>query len=253
MVPVLVIVGFTVLASRRGSIQHFEIFRAVAECIAILSFILFRYSSAPDRAPRILELVKRPARSEVPIPFREMAAPLFEPPKNWRVILSLPRPRKLKSSLTKQIAFAIIGLLAGAGAWIALSVDYNSYPIDRGLWILFGLFWFVFLVRVFVTSIRHTYQARGLLRDGEVTIGWITDAWETGGDVRKIHVTVQFRDLVGLLLEHDFVLRRIDDSADPGHPALVFYDSLHPERCTISAATTLQLAEDQPLSAGRAG
>ncbi len=190
----------------------------------------------------------------MPIPFRGLEAPLFEPPTSWRAILSSPRPRKLKSSLARKITFAVITLLAGVGVWIAFSLGYDWHPIGREVWILLGLFWFVVLIYGFVTSIRNAYQSHGLVRDGEATIGWITDAWETGAEIRKVHVTVQFRDLVGRLFEHDFVLRRGDDSADPGHPALLFYDSQNPERCTIPAATTVQLAEnEESLSAARAG
>jgi hypothetical protein len=254
MAPAFVLVGFTVLASRHSSIRPSEIFRVASQCIAVLIFVLLRDAPVPDRTPQILELLRRPTRTDVPIPVRELEAPLFETPKSWRAILSSPRPRKLKSSIARKITFEVITLLAGVAVWIAFSLEYNWHPIDRGLWNLLGLCWFVVLIYGFITSFRNAYQSRRLLRDGEATIGRVTDAWETGGESRKVHITVQFRDLVGRLFEHDFVLRRADNSADPGHPALVFYDSLYPERCTISAATTFRLAEkEESFSAARAG
>lgn len=92
------------------------------------------------------------------------------------------------------------------------------------------------------------------MRSGDVTVGWVTDFWETNvGHNKRRKITVEFRDAAYRLFENDFPFRGSDDSCDPGHPILVFYDPLHPERCIVECATIFTLAEpEQSFSATQA-
>ena len=100
---------------------------------------------------------------------------------------------------------------------------------------------------------RELHRSRQILRDGEVTVGWIADVWETGARHRTAHITVGFRDSVGRHFERDFRVLRFDDPIDQGRPVLVFYDPLDPMQCITPCASSIELAEQIPLSAARAG
>jgi|GEM_PF-2378705 len=254
MLPFIVGIGLADLIARKDWNHNLprEAISIGLQASIAAAFVLSRHWPSRKRRSSIIELRPAPA-NHAPVRYIEPSGPSFDPPREWNSILSSPRPRRLSSGPVKSASslMLIVVLVAGLVGSILFRYHVRIDGVASSLFALFALAWLVYLL---VDRLRDIFQSSQLLRNGEVAIGWIADAWETGETERITHVTVKFRDLSGQILARDFRVRTTKFPVDPGHAALAFYDYLKPERFTTLAASSAQLAEEQqPLSAVRVG
>ena len=245
IVPFVLFIGFAAVAIRGNffNAPYMVIVEIIYCAVAIVVVFVLQNFSVPEHAPRILDFLKTDAPASAPVQYRAPDKPSFDTPRSWGSILAAARPRSLRWTLSGKIGFAIIPVWLGLGVWVLISAASNPRRTDR-LWsFTYAGFFSLLLIFGFIKAIRTAGRSWMLMRDGEVTVGWIADVWETGGRHSRVHITVGFRDSVGRLFEQEFVARRVDESIDQGRPVLVFYDPLNPERCITPSATWIELGE----------
>jgi|HubBroStandDraft_4_1064222.scaffolds.fasta_scaffold17599_3 hypothetical protein len=166
--------------------------------------------------------------------------PVFAAPRRWKAILDAPRPRAVRLSSQGKLVVIFVPAMLAFFVFAAVAFQNPHTPPARNL-----MFAFVFALLVYsaVDGFRRELAALRLLRDGEVAMGWIADCWETYRKRQKIHITVEFRDTVGRLYARDFQVSSTEDSIDPGHPILVFFEALNPEKNTVACTTIFELAD----------
>jgi hypothetical protein len=236
------LVGVWVFFANHGrkfdpSVILLELFFGLAA--AVVAFMYRRANKLHD--PSLIVDFLKPAGESKPPPIRQFPhEPVFDVPRSWKSIVTAPRPRSVRlSSRGKRLLLlgpAMIAFVVAAG--ISLPRQ-NSLPV---VYLVFAgvIAWFFYAA---VKAIGREITARRLMRDGELTIGWVTDCRETGGRHKNINITVEFRDLVGRLFARDFVVHETDDSIDPGHAILVFYEAINPEKNAVACATMFKLAD----------
>jgi hypothetical protein len=240
--PFAVFVGWLAIATR-GHIfgaPYLAGLELVLGVVGIGIAILLRGMRSRSHSTLLVDILK-PSGETKSFPIREFPhEAVFAAPRSWKAILDAPRPRAVRLSgqgkLVVVIAPAIFAFFVIAG------VTFRGPHTVPARDLMFALV-FALIFYGAVDGIRRESTARRLLQDGEVTTGWITDCWETGGKSRKIHITVEFRDTVGRLYARDFVVSSTEDSIDPGHPILVFFEALNPEKNTVACATIFKLAD----------
>lgn len=116
-----------------------------------------------------------------------------EIPKEWEELISSPRPREVYLPLFARLELlfeAIFFLCGGAFALWAIfgQRDLPGALIKRLGSELFLLAWLTLWIVAGVSRLREEFRGSELLRDGEVTVGLITD-W----DSRRGETTVEYR------------------------------------------------------------
>lgn len=124
-----------------------------------------------------------------------------ETPAQLQPLISLSRPRTIYFPLRAKVGvtvFAIFYVGAVATAW-----KRYMPPTGRHIALTYNLFGFVFLalgLRAAIGLLHREFSAQTLLRDGEVTIGYVIDA------VRRVgggaNVSYQFWTRLGERFEH---------------------------------------------------
>lgn len=213
--------------------------------VITLTGLVYRFLPARERKSPFVDLMPREVPETV-VPVRAFPhEPVFPTPRSWKRILVASRPRRLRLSpaIINQFVVPLVMLLfAVFFVLVCLSDEHTLRTTKTYFGVAFGAAAILF----FAIGVRDAARARALMKDGEVTVGWVTDVWEPGGRKTKIrNLTVEFRDAANRLLAHDFKYRHSDDNCDPGHPILVFYNPLNPEECTIECATVFKLAEPE--------
>jgi hypothetical protein len=255
IIPLIALAGITAVVTRRFIDTPFTVtVEVIYIAFAIGAAFVLRNFSTPDRTPRILDFLKAEAHTARPVQYRVPEKPAFDAPRSWESIVSAPRPRKLKWTFAGKFGLAVILLIPGSLVWLSIIKLWNPRGGDHLYDVILASFFSLLMICVFIGTIRDLRLSGRLMRDGEVTVGWVADVWDAGGRHSRIHITVGFRDSVGRLFERDFIPLRINESIDQGRPVLVFYDPLNPECCVTSSASWIQLAEPVvTLSADRAG
>jgi hypothetical protein len=202
--------------------------------------IFLRGMRSRNRSTLLVDILK-PASETKSFPIRDFPhEAVFAAPRSWKSILDSPRPRAVR--LSTQAKLAMVMVPAIFALFVVAGVTSRGQHI-LAIGDLFFAFVFAWLFYGVADAIRGESAARRLLQHGEVTTGWITDCWETNGKTKKIHITVEFRDTVGRLFVRDFVVQSTEDSVDPGHPILVFFEALNPEKNTVACSTMFRLAD----------
>jgi hypothetical protein len=124
-------------------------------------------------------------------------------PMEWRLLVSLPRPRDvylpadkaIGSVVSAVISVALLIFMVREGRYHVAHRTWSSFRADE--WIL--LFTVIASLYYAVASFPRESKARELLRDGEATIGYVVD-WESGRSGSWL--TYQFWTLTGLRFEH---------------------------------------------------
>lgn len=223
--------------------------------LAALIGVIFRFLPARELKSQFVDLMPCESSANTP-PIRQFPhEPLFPTPRSWTALLSSARPRRLRLSNLAGSEFLTWFIVLLFGATFVLC-HWSSFQGRRTPGASLFLAGFILVVIYGIgRCVNVALEAKELMRSGEVTVGWVTDFWETGGGRSKQRkITIEFRDAAGRLFEHDFPYRGSENSCDPGHPILVFYAPLCPERCIVECATIFTVAEpEESFSATRAG
>jgi hypothetical protein len=240
--PFAVFVGWLAIATH-GHIFSAPYLAGLELVLGVLTIgiaVLLRGVRSRGRSTLLVDMLK-PANETKPFPIREFPhEAVFAAPRSWKAILDASRPRPVRLSSQGKLVVVIAPLLIALVVFAGVAFrSQHTVPVSD----LMLAFVFAWLFYGAVDGIRRASAARRLLQDGEVTTGWITDCWETGGKSKKIHITVEFRDTVGRLFARDFVVYSTEDSVDPGHPILVFFEALNPEKNTVACSTMFKLGD----------
>jgi hypothetical protein len=167
-----------------------------------------------------------------------------------RVLLSLPRPRPIRVSFQGKISIGIGLLVFAFGNSVIIPMLITPLRHIRGVAQLTSGFWILLAFDslwnwIVISNISFELLARRLLREGEVTVGRITDIWHVR---RGSRMTYEFLDSTG----HNYVKdgkASYGDKGLIGTALLVFFDKENPRKCTTYHQTHSEVVLPQ-LSAG---
>jgi hypothetical protein len=198
---ILAIVWIFPAGYRHGDWQSIAVFLAIAALALGFVAVARKKQQGADLFTGLNPRARSTRDSAIQIAPSAPTAPQIPP--EWKLLVSLPRPRDVYLPVDKAI-WSVVSAAVSI-ALLVLFVYQRRYHIAHPAWSSFRTDEWLILVSVVaslystVVSFPRSSKARELLRDGEATIGYVVD-WESGRSGSWL--TYQFWTLTGQRFEH---------------------------------------------------